>query len=167
MSKKTELQHGVQYHLVQIVATPGLVLWLFSWLFIMLFVFYAVAVQTNSVQPYVVPGPPEPSTAPVSFDQLVIAGLLSLFLWYAMGFALHYFLSKLANRFENPNSSYRIATVGGTVLAGLILILGSFVISGTVQLTFGALIGGFCLIVGSISFGLQQLLAKLWSVELV
>lgn len=167
MSKKTEFKHGVQYTIVQLVATPGLVVLLLNWLLIILVTVYALAVETSTVQPYVAASQQEQTTGPVTMGQLLFATILSLFLWYAMGFGVHWGLSKLANKFEDPLKTYRILTIGGTVLSALILVVGSFLLVGESYSPFGLLLGSLCGVIGLISFGLQQLLAKLWNVELV
>lgn len=167
MSQKTEFKHGAQYMLMQIVATPGLVLLLLSWLMIVLYVIYEVAVNTNTVQTYAAPGPPEPASSGVSFEQLVVATALSLVLWYVIGFGVHWGLAKVADNFVDAKKAYQILTLGGTVLGAAIMAIGGLVVSSDIGFVFGVLLGGLFGTVGLISFGLQQLLAKLWNIELV
>lgn len=163
----SELKHGVQYTIVQVVATPGLVVWMFNWLLIILVAIYWFAAQTNSVATYVAPSPPEPAANGITLSQLVIAGVLSLVLWYAIGFGVHFGLAKIADRFVDSLKAYRIMTLGGMVLSSAIMIIVGFAMQSDVGFTLGVILGSLCGIVGLVSFGLQQLLAKLWNVELV
>ncbi len=164
MSGKTEFKHGVQYHLVQIASTPGLVLWLFNWLAIVLYVLYTLAVTTRSVQTYVAPITPEYTAGGVTTSQLLLAAAISLVIWYAIGFGVHLGLAKVADKFVDPIKAYRWLTIGGMVLGTLVLALGLWAVKGGVAFVLAALMSG---VIGLISFGLQQLLAKMWNVELV
>ena len=163
--KQTEFVHGLQYHVVQLIATPGLVLLLFAWLIIALSILLLVASLFSSGGGSSLASPATTTAmASPTMSELVLTAGIAFVIWYAMGWATHAGLAKIANYFEHSLAAYRWLVFAGSILGWGCIGLGILFFASSTIFAVGAVAAGaICLV----SFGLQQILAKLWRVELV